>query len=56
MNKKILLYIGLGLLIIIGGLYIYSIRKKPINQINQINQKAQLNSSNTDTPEWSASK
>ena len=57
MNKKeILIYVGIGLIVIVGGLYIYSKRKKPVNQTTESNNINQLNSSITDTPEWSAPK
>ena len=57
MNKKeILIYAGIGLIIVIGGLYIYSKRKKPVNQTTESNNINYFNSSITDTPEWSAAK
>ena len=56
MNKKTLIYAGIGLIIILGGLYIYSKRKKPIIESNNSNSIYNFNSSITDTPEWSAAK
>ena len=60
MNKKeILIYVGIGVIVIIGGLYIYSKRKKPMNQTTESNNSNPINNFNssiTDTPEWSSAK